>query len=238
MDSTSLYLRQQARHGAPHGTVVVAGQQLAGRGRRGRQWHSPAAENLYFSILLRPSLELAQVPQLSLVSAAALWQALAAECPGLLIKWPNDLYCRGRKIAGILAEMQPDKTRAAFVVVGIGLNVNAVPADFPAELQGQVTSLAYECGRNFELSGLLERILQEFAVFVERFCRQGLAGSIQTLINRNFFLAGKVISMCWGEQKITCRARAIDVSGQLLAITPDGREMAFSAGEAWLEKRA
>ena len=236
LDSTSRYLWQQALDGAPHGLVVVADQQVSGRGRRGRQWHSPAGLNLYFSVLLRPHLKLDQVPHLSLVTAAALWKALADECSGLQIKWPNDLLCRGLKLAGILAEMKPGSSEAEFVIVGVGLNVNARVSDFPSELQGLVTSLSSECGRDFDLSALLDRLLRELALFEESFCRDGLQGSIQDLINRNFFLAEKNVVIHSGAYRIACRAHSIDDSGRLLAITEDGQEMVFAAGEAWLEK--
>ena len=236
LDSTSRHLWQQALDGAPHGSVVVADQQLSGRGRRGRQWHSPAGMNLYFSLLLRPVLPLDQVPQLSLVTAAALWQVLGDECSGLKIKWPNDLLCRGRKMAGILAEMKPGADGAEFVIVGVGLNVNAKALDFPLELQDLVTSLSRECGRDFDLSQLLDRILQELAIFEERFYREGLSGSIRDLINRNFYLAGKDVVINSGDQQRECRAHSIDDSGRLLAATKDGQMIAFASGEAWLEK--
>ena len=236
LDSTSRYLWQQALEGAPHGEVVVAEQQVSGRGRRGRQWHSPAGLNLYFSVLLRPSLQLEQVPQLSLVTAAALWKALAVEGFDLKIKWPNDLLCQGRKLAGILTEMKPGTGKAEFVIVGVGLNVNAQAADFPSELQGLVTSLTCECGRDFDLSELLDRVLREFALFEKRFYREGLQGSIRDLINSNFFLAEKDVVIYSGDHRRACRAHSIDDSGRLLATTEDGRKMAFAAGEAWLEK--
>ncbi len=236
LDSTSRYLWQQALGGAPQGTVVVAEQQLAGRGRRGRQWHSPAGLNLYFSVLLRPDLKLDQVPQLSLVTAAALWKALSDECLGLKIKWPNDLYCQGRKLAGILAEMKPGADGAEFVIVGVGLNVNAKVSDFPPELQGAVTSLSCECGKDFDLAELLQKILSELAFFEEIFYREGLKGSIGELINRNFFLAEKNVVINSGDRKRACRAHSIDSSGRLLATTEDGQKMAFTSGEAWLEK--
>ncbi|MEA1921822.1 MAG: biotin--[acetyl-CoA-carboxylase] ligase [Pseudomonadota bacterium] len=236
LDSTSRYLWQQALDGAPHGAVVVADQQLSGRGRRGRQWHSPAGMNLYFSVLLRPLLPLDQVPQLSLVAAAALWTVLSEECSGLEIKWPNDLLCQGRKMAGILAEMMPVSHKAEFVIVGVGLNVNVKVLDFPPELQGMVTSLSCECARDFDLSELLDRILQELAVFEERFYREGLQGSIRELINRNFFLAEKDVVINSGDRKRECQAHSIDDSGRLLATTKDGQTIAFASGEAWLEK--
>ena len=236
LDSTSRYLWQQALEGAPHGQVVIADQQVSGNGRRGRQWHSPAGLNLYFSVLLRPHLQLDQVPQLSLVTAAALWKVLSDECSGLKIKWPNDLLCQGRKLAGILAEMKPGSSEAEFVIVGVGLNVNAKVSDFPSELQGLVTSLSCECGRDFDLSELLDRVLRELALFEERFYREGLQGSIRDLINRNFFLAEKDVVIHSGVHRRECLAHSIDGSGRLLATIEDGRKMAFATGEAWLEK--
>lgn len=236
LDSTSRYLWQQAQAGAPHGTVVVAEQQLAGRGRRGRQWHSPVGLNLYFSILLRPVVELAEVAQFSLVAAVALWRALNHEISGLSIKWPNDLYCHDLKLAGILAEMKPGLKQAEFVVVGIGLNVNSTITDFPLDLQSRVTSLRCESHRIFGLSSVLQSILAEFADCEEIFYREGLAGSIGSLINRNFYLADKEIVVCFGDEKIRCRAQAIDDNGFLTAVTADGRRVSFNAGEAWLVK--
>jgi len=236
LDSTSGYLWQQAEAGAPEGTVVVADQQLAGRGRRGRQWHSPAGLNLYFSLLLRPRIELEKVPQFSLVAAAALWQALASECPDLSIKWPNDLYCRGLKLAGILSEMKPGANYAEFVIIGIGLNVNSLIADFPLDLRSQVTSLRCESHKTFALNILLENFLKEFKTFIDIFYREGLNGSIMELINRNFYLTAKEIIINSGSEEIKCRARAIDENGCLLATTAAGRRVSFNAGEAWLVK--
>ncbi len=237
LDSTSRYLWRQAESGAPEGTVVVAEQQLAGRGRRGRQWHSPAGLNLYFSLLLRPRIELDKVPQFALVSAAALWQTLNNECPELKIKWPNDLYCRGLKLAGILSEMKPGPDKAEFVIIGIGLNVNSLMADFPLDLCSQVTSLRCEAHKIFDLQVLLERFLQEFKALLEVFYKEGLSGSIRELINRNFYLADKEIVIASGAEKIKCRALAIDEQGCLLAVSADGCEFSFNAGEAELVKQ-
>ncbi len=236
IDSTSRYLWQQAESGVAEGTVVVAEQQFAGRGRRGRQWYSPTGLNLYFSLLLRPRIELEKVPQLGLVAVAALWQTLKSECLDLSIKWPNDLYCRGLKIAGVLSEMKPGRDRAEFVVIGIGLNVNSLITDFPADLRPQVTSLNNECNKTFALDVLLGSFLVEFKNYVEIFYHDGLNGTICNLINRNFYLADKEIIINSGSEKIKCRAQAIDEDGCLLAVTADGSLVSFNAGEAWLAK--
>ncbi len=236
LDSTSRHLWQQAVAGAPQGTVVVADEQLAGRGRRGRQWHSPAGLNLYFSLLLRPQIELEKVPQFALVAAAALWQTLKSECSDLSVKWPNDLYCRGLKLAGILSEMRPGSGQAEFVIIGIGLNVNSLIVDFPLDLRTQVTSLRCECNKTFALNVLLMSFLAEFKTFVDIFYCDGLSGTISNLINSNFYLADKKIIINSGSEKIRCRAQAIDENGSLLATTADGRRVSFNAGEAWLAK--
>lgn len=236
LDSTSRYLWQLAEAGAPAGTVVVADQQSAGRGRRGRQWHSPAGLNLYFSLLLRPLIELEKLPQLSLVAAAALWQVLHYESPGLMIKWPNDLLSRGLKLAGILSEMKPAADRAEFVIIGVGINVNSETLDFPQALRGQVTSLKCESQKTVSLDLLLSKLLEELFIFTDLFGLVGLEGSIRDLINRNFYLAGKDIVIHSGSEKINCRAQRIDSNGGLVATLADGSVSSFNAGEAWLAK--
>ena len=125
-DSTNSHAVTLAESGAPHGTVVCADAQTGGRGRFGRTWESPPGLNLYVSLLLRPPVEPAQAPQLTLVTAVALAAAVEAST-GLSarLKWPNDLYLGGRKAAGILAEMSADADRLRHVVIGAGLNVNA-----------------------------------------------------------------------------------------------------------------
>ncbi len=236
LDSTSRHLWRLAEKGAPEGTVVVADQQSAGRGRRGRQWHSPAGLNLYFSLLLRPRIEFDKLPQFSLVAAAALWHGLRQDCPGLTIKWPNDLLCRGLKLAGILSEMKPGLSGAEFVIIGIGINVNAEIDDFPPDLRDQVTSVKCESGSCVSLASLLPRLLEELFTFTEMFNREGLAGSIGELVNRNFYLKDKKIVIHSGNDKIKCRARWIDGDGHLVATLADGRQTSFNAGEAWLAK--
>ena len=239
LPSTSRYLLERARQQAPAGLVAVAEKQTSGYGRRGRQWHSPAGHNLYFSVLLRPELDFEQVPQLSLVAAAALWRALAGEgIAELTIKWPNDLYLKGRKLAGIIAEMRPGKQGPEFVVLGIGLNVN-IPADaFPPELRPLATSLLAACGRRFDRGRLLAAILEQLAAYERIFRRSGLAGELAGLINDNFLLAGREVVLVSGRERISGRARGIDDRGRLLLTLPDGRQTALAAGEARLEKQA
>jgi BirA family transcriptional regulator, biotin operon repressor / biotin---[acetyl-CoA-carboxylase] ligase len=122
IDSTQEAARELAASGADQGTLVIAEQQTAGRGRMGRSWHSPSGVNLYTTIILRPPIPLADVPRLSLVAGVAVAEALEREAPGIVaLKWPNDLWLLGRKAGGIIAEAVTDaRQNLDCVLLGIG----------------------------------------------------------------------------------------------------------------------
>jgi len=170
-DSTNRVAMEMAENGAPHGTVVVADAQTAGRGRLGRRWVSPAGKNLYVSLLLRPPVQTVEAPRLSLVAAVALADAVEEMGLPAFLKWPNDVYLGERKAAGILAEMASDPDGVRHVVIGVGLNVNMEEADFPGELRGRATSLRIRTGKRFRRVDVLARWLDAFgrryAEFVE-----------------------------------------------------------------------
>jgi BirA family transcriptional regulator, biotin operon repressor / biotin---[acetyl-CoA-carboxylase] ligase len=139
----------------PEGAVVVADEQTEGRGRVGRQWLAPAGTSLLVSVLLRPDVEPARLPELSLVAGRACAEAIA-EVAGLEIevKFPNDVLVRGRKVAGILAEASEGR-----VVLGIGVNVSQAAGDLPAEPRTPATSLLLETGRPVDRAELLVALL-------------------------------------------------------------------------------
>lgn len=143
LGSTSSHALELARRGAAQGTVVQADQQSSGRGRGSRQFCSPPG-GLYFSVILRPELEAADWPLLTLAAgvslAAALRQAAGVQ-PQL--KWPNDLYLADRKLGGILTESGPLRAGLPeFVVIGVGINIAAPPEEFPMELRSRIITLA------------------------------------------------------------------------------------------------
>jgi BirA family biotin operon repressor/biotin-[acetyl-CoA-carboxylase] ligase len=135
-DSTNRVALELAREGASHGTTVVAEGQTAGRGRLGRSFFSPPHLNLYTSIVLRPRLTTAEAPALILASAVAVAEAVADtvdDPEAVEIKWPNDVLLGGLKTSGILMELSAEATRIAFLVLGIGVNLNVDRQSFPAE---------------------------------------------------------------------------------------------------------
>lgn len=154
-----------------HGMVVVADKQTAGRGRRGRLWNSPGGEGLFFSILLKPEIDLGNASMLTLVKGMATAKGIA-EVTGLnpQIKWPNDIVIDGRKIVGILTEMSAQIDYVNHIVVGTGINVNQT--EFPAEIAGTATSLKLElqkAGKNLSISRaqLLDAVLVHFEHYYE-----------------------------------------------------------------------
>jgi BirA family transcriptional regulator, biotin operon repressor / biotin---[acetyl-CoA-carboxylase] ligase len=171
--STNDDAAEAARQGAPEGALFVAEAQTGGRGRRGHTWVSPPSENLTFSLVLRPSVPPERVSASTLVVGAALRAALApivSEPVG--IKWPNDVWVRERKLAGILVESQLTGSRVDAVIVGVGLNV-AMRA-LPAEIDAIATSLSLLDAREFGREALLVRILAELEPRLEAFTARGL----------------------------------------------------------------
>lgn len=147
LESTNDEAHRLAEQGALHGEVVTAESQTRGRGRRGRSWVAPAGKSLAMSIILRPTLAPSRAPEITLVAAVAVAEA-ARElgATATRIKWPNDLDCRGRKLAGLLAELRAEGDRVRHIVLGIGFNVSLHPGDFPEELRSSATSLLMESG--------------------------------------------------------------------------------------------
>ena len=139
----------------PEGTVAVAEEQSEGRGRLGRAWHAPAGTSLLFSVLLRPTIESARLPELSLVAGGAVAEAIA-EVAGVdpAIKFPNDVLIGGRKVAGILAESSEGR-----VVLGIGINVNQTLEQLPVQTETEPTSLQLVLGAPIDRAPLLVAVL-------------------------------------------------------------------------------
>jgi BirA family biotin operon repressor/biotin-[acetyl-CoA-carboxylase] ligase len=211
LDSTNDLAKELAAQGAPEGTVVVAEAQTGGRGRLGREWNSPPGVGLYVSLVLRPMLPPMELPQITLTTAVAVVRAVrrvAGVAPG--IKWPNDLLFNGKKLGGILTEMETESDRIRHVVVGLGLNVNN--PGFPPELAATATSLTLAAGRVFSRVHLLQAWLEEFEALYGRFLNQGFPEILEEW---------KCSTVTLG-RAVTVRQGSREISGQALDIAPDG----------------
>jgi len=207
-----------ARSGAPHGSVFVADEQTAGRGRRGNAWLAAPGESLLFSVLLRPQLDLPQISALTLAIGLALRDAVAPLIASeVQLKWPNDLYVNDKKLAGILVESQMQGERLQAVVVGVGLNLKT--RDFPQEIATRATSLGLLGAGLAEPERLLREILAAMAVRLEAYQRTGVAGILSEL-NAADALRGKRVRV----DAQSGIGRGLDAQGRLL-LEDDSRQL-------------
>jgi BirA family biotin operon repressor/biotin-[acetyl-CoA-carboxylase] ligase len=220
IDSTNRVAMEIAENGGKHGTVVVADAQTAGRGRMGRRWVSPAGKNLYVSLLLRPSVPTVDAPRLALVAGVALADAVEAVGVPASLKWPNDLYCGGRKAAGILAEMASDPEGVRHVVIGVGLNVNMEESDFPPDLRDAATSLRIRAGRTFRRVDVLARLLEAFGTRYAEFIGGGFSALRDGWDRRDFLRGRRVLLRRHGGEEWGT-ADGLDMLGALRFL-PDG----------------
>jgi BirA family transcriptional regulator, biotin operon repressor / biotin---[acetyl-CoA-carboxylase] ligase len=228
--STNQIAMALGQQGAPHGTVVIAEEQTAGRGRLGRTWYSEKASGIYASVLLRPPVPPSAAALLTLAAGLAAWHAVS-EQTGLApdIRWPNDLLLNGKKFAGILTEMQAEPDRIQFVVVGAGINVNH--ERFPGELGALATSLRIESGRMHSRLELLVKLLLKLEAYYNRFVSAGSAGLVEEFTRLSSFARGKRVSVRTATETFIGTTDGLEPNGILRVRREGGRVDLVVAGE-------
>lgn len=233
--STNDDVKQLAMQGAPEGTVVVAEAQTQGRGRQGRSFASPAGVGIYLSVLLHPTVDMTQLPQLTLLVAVAVADALS-EVTDLAIglKWPNDVEVQGKKVAGILTEtiLRPGAPPA--VVVGIGINVNTTLAQLPDDLHHRVTSLALAAGRPASRQRLIVVLLAHLEHLYNAFQQEGI-GSIRQRWLQYGRIVGRRVRFSTGSSHEEGTVTGLDEDGALMVHTGSGdTQRVISGGVTFL----
>jgi len=233
LGSTNDRAKELAAEGAEHGTVVLAETQTAGRGRRGRSWVSPPRKNLYFSVVLRPDLAPARAAELTLVTSVAICEALRQAGVEAGIKWPNDLFASGKKLGGILTELAADPDRVQWVVVGVGVNVNARREDFPPELADLATSIALERGEPAPRALFAAACLTALEEWLDLHEERGFPAVLDAWRDRNVTLGKRVVVRA-DEGEHEGIAEDLDAGGALLVRLADGTVRRFMAGDVTL----
>jgi BirA family biotin operon repressor/biotin-[acetyl-CoA-carboxylase] ligase len=233
--STNDYAKSIALE-AEEGTIVIADEQTKGRGRRGRDWHSPANQNIYLSLILKPDLPIHQVPLFTQMAAAAVWEALSPILPGLTIKWPNDLLFEGRKICGILTEMSGEMHALHYLVIGIGINVNTTAEDFPEDLQAIASSLRIETGAPLSRQKLAVNVIERLARHYREVIKTGSFETALTVCREQSNLLGEAINIHSRDSIESARAVQIDSDGFLVVETASGIRR-LSSGEVSIRKK-
>jgi len=224
-ESTNQVAFDLGREGAPAGTTVIAESQTAGRGRLGRSFFSPPHQNLYTSILLRPTGSISDTPTLILATAVATAETVAefmGDESAVEIKWPNDVLIRRRKTSGILMESSTEGTRIAFAVLGIGINLNVDREIFPEEFRSLATSLSSELGHSVDRIAFTRRLFENLETQLDRHAEGGF-DAVRPRFEAFFRMRGEPVGIeeVGGER----------VDGLALAIAPNGAlEVEITAG--------
>ncbi|GIN21073.1 MAG TPA: biotin--[acetyl-CoA-carboxylase] ligase [Bacillus bacterium] len=213
LGSTQKAAHQLAHDGAPEGTLVIAEEQTSGRGRLGREWHSLSGKGIWMSLIVKPDLPPQKAPQFTLISAVAVARAVE-EITGITpeIKWPNDVLIRGKKVVGILTELQAESDKISSLIIGIGMNANHGQEDFPEHVAHTATSLFIEKGEKISRAALIQCFLKYFERYYSIYISDGF----------------KPIRLLWESYAISIgkRIRATTVSGVItgraIGITDEG----------------
>ncbi len=227
VDSTNSYAKSNAA--SLKTALIVTGQQTAGRGRLGRTWLAPAEGSLCFTMLLRPNIAPHLAAMLTQVAALAMYRAIE-QTTGLKtqIKWPNDIVCEGKKVAGILTEMATELNAVEYVIIGIGVNVST--AQFDDSLAEIATSLALQSGQTVARLSLLETFVEHFNSLYNQFIKTADLAFIVDDLNKLSYIVGRDIWLIDGDKKQAARAKYINPMGELI-VEVDGQEKHLYYGE-------
>ena len=228
VDSTNRYARQLAADGAEQGTLVLADEQTAGRGRRGRGWISPAGEGIFMTLILRPHAHPSHVAVLSLQTALAVARAISRACElDARIKWPNDIVCGGRKVCGMLLEMNADEQSVHDVVAGIGINVHQKA--FEGDIARTASSLDLLTGRTICRADVVRAFLEEYEA-VDALAKTGTDALMQAYRERSATL-GQRVQVISATGSFTGTAMDVTDSGSLIVRTDDGEDREVLAAD-------
>ena len=230
LESTNTLAKELAKAGAPQGTVVIADRQTGGRGRMGRQFHSPAGQGIYLSVILRPDCRAEQLMHLTCAVAVAMCDAVE-KVAGLRpqVKWINDLILAGRKVGGILTELSLDGPMVDFAVVGIGINCNQQAEDFPAELQAIAGSLAMSTGKPMEREALVAAMID--AIYTMHLSLLSGKDASMARYRADCITLGREVAVHSAAGTYEALAEDVDRDGSLCVRLRDGSMRTVSSGE-------
>lgn len=229
VDSTNVKCRKECNNNPIEGTVIVAEEQTNGKGRLGRGWISPKGTGIWMSIVLTPKISPIVAPRSTLIGAAAVYTALKDMGIPVGVKWPNDIVINGKKICGILTEMNAEIERINYVIMGIGINVNM--DSFPEELKEKATSLKIELGNEIDRKKLVAAILNNLENYYDDFKNTGDISRVMKVCREGSLLIGKEVRIINGSNEAICTVLDIDDEGELIVRYKDGTVSRVISGE-------
>ena len=230
--STNTYAKKAAEEPFKEGTVIIAEEQTAGRGRLGRHWVSTKGKGIWMSIMLKPDIQPAEAPKLTIAAAYAVAKVLQGCCNlDARIKWPNDIVAGGKKLCGILTEMSAEADEIKYVIIGIGINANLEIDDFGSEVSSIATSISIESGRAVSRKALVASILYEFEEVYKVFVKDGSIKPFLDGYKSKSAVLGKEIRVIGKKEEIIGLAVDISEEGHLVVRLADGSLREIMSGE-------
>ena len=228
-DSTNVRASRLAEEGAEHGTLVVADQQDAGKGRRGRGWSSLPGTGIFMTLILKPELNPSNASMLTLVAAMAVAKGIT-RCTGMeaKIKWPNDIIINNKKVAGILTELSAEIDRINYIILGIGINVKTM--EFSQEISEIATSL-YKEGHKISRVDIIRKILKEFENLYLQYINKELKEETLDICRQHSAIIGKDVYLIKGEEKELVKCLDMNQEGNLVVRTKDNIIKEIMSGE-------
>ncbi len=234
VSSTNQIARELSRRGCPHGMVIIADEQTTGRGRLGRSWINSPGKDICMSAILRPQIESQHAPRFTLATALGVYRVAADLGLAPSIKWPNDVLVEGKKVCGILLEMEGNMDSLDALIVGLGLNINT--DDFPHELQSIATSLSKELRQSLNRRGILCALLNELEPLFDACENEAAFARMLETYKTACGTIGKEVTVHGIRETFCGVAEDIDEIGRLMVRTDDGVLHTVSAGDVSLNK--
>ena len=226
VDSTNDYAKKKAKE-LVDGSVIISLEQVKGKGRRGRSFHSGKGDGIYLSIILKPGFEPTKAPFITSIAGAALVNTFNKFNIQTKVKWPNDVLINGKKVAGILTEMSADMEFIEYIVLGVGINVSGL--EFPSELKNIATSFKLE-GYDVKKLSIIWQFIYEFELLYNLYLNENTSEVVNILRNNSSVL-GKQINVHYMNEIESAIAVDINNQGALIIKTQEGEVKELSSGE-------
>lgn len=230
IDSTNKEAKKLAASGEKEGTIVISEEQLAGRGRLGRTWISPAGTGIWMSVILRPSIAPTDASKITLLAGLAVCEGIK-EATGLpvQIKWPNDLVLHNKKICGILTEMSAEMEKINYIILGIGINVNT--DSFPEDLKNTATSLKIEEEKEYDRKEIVKAILMYLEQYYELYMKNQDMEDLLEKYKNHCLTLGKEVKIIHRNEEFIGKAVDLSKEGELMVEKQDGQVITVFSGE-------
>lgn len=223
INSTNIKAKELSSRGCSNGTVVISEEQSSGRGRLGREWLSPKGKGIWMSIILKPDIPPLEAYKVTIIAAAAVHSALLESGLSTLIKWPNDIVADGKKVCGILTEMNAELNSIHSLIIGIGINVNTDLQDIPNDLKDKASSLKIIGQKEFSRKSILASLLNHFEPLYNDFISSGSIEASLDICRKYSAVINKEVLLIEGTKSTKVKVKDLSDKGHL--IIQDGNEV-------------